>query len=62
MGILAWTFGTLGGLCAVMGIIIALKVVEAAQVAGLDWMFWFVLGAILLLISIAFTVGRASYE
>ncbi|GAG88334.1 unnamed protein product [marine sediment metagenome] len=62
MGGLAWLFGTLGGLCMVMGIIIAVKVIEAAQVAGLDWMFWFVLSGILLLGCIAFAVGRSAYE
>ena len=61
MGMLAWTFGSLGGLCAVMGIIVALEVIKVAQVAGLDWMFWFVLSAILLLVCIAFNTGR-SYE
>ncbi len=56
MGMLAWTFGTLGGLCAVMGIIIVVEVIP--EVAALTWMFWFALSAILLLISIAFAVGR----
>ena len=62
MGILAWTFGTIGGLCAVMGIITAAEVVP---VLGADFtvMFWMVLSAILLLISIAFAVGRSGgYE
>jgi len=58
---LAWIFGTLGGLCAVMGIIIAVEVIP--EVAALTWMFWFALGAILLLISIAFVVGGSGgYE
>ena len=59
MGMLAWIFGIIGGLCAVMGIIIALEVIKAAQVAGLDWMFWLMLSAIMLLIAIAFSVGRS---
>jgi len=56
MGMLAWTFGILGGLCAVMGIITAVEVIP--EYAGLTWMFWLVLSAILLLVSIAFAVGR----
>jgi len=60
MGTLAWSFGTLGGLCAVMGIITAVKVIP--EFAALTWMFWLVLSAILLLISIAFTIGRSGYE
>ena len=61
MGELAWTFGIFGGLCAVMGIITAVAIIP--EVAALTWMFWFVLSAILLLVCIAFTVGRGSgYE
>ena len=60
MGALAWIFGALGGLCAVMGIITALAVVP--EVAALTWMFWFVLSGILLLTCIAFTVGRSVSE
>ncbi len=57
MGGLAWLAGMLGGLCAVMGIVTA---VEVAPLLGAEftWMFWFVLSAILLLMSIAFAVGR----
>ena len=57
MGTLALIFGILGGLCTVMGIITATELVpEAAmvpEVAGLTWLFWFVLSATLLLICIA---------
>ncbi len=60
MGVLAWIFGGLGGLCAVMGIITAVAVVP--EVAALTWTFWLVLSAILLLASIAFAVGRGGYE
>ena len=60
MGILAWIFGGLGGLCTVMGIITAVKVIP--EVAALTWMFWLVLSAILLLICIAFAVSRGGYE
>ena len=60
MGVLAWIFGTLGGLCAVMGIVTAVKVIP--EVAALTWMFWLVLSAILLLICIACAIGRSAYE
>ena len=61
MGMLAWIFGILGGLCAVWGTITATGVVS--EYAGLTWMFWMVLGAILLLASIALTLGSgSSYE
>ena len=64
MGALAGTFGTLGGLCTVMGIITALEVIT--DYAGLGWMFWLVLAAILFLVTIAFSLGRggssSSYE
>ncbi len=61
MGIAAWIFGAIGGLCAVMGIITATAVIP--EFAGLTWMFWLVLSGILLLASIAFTIGRGSgYE
>ena len=57
MGMLAWIFGVIGGLCAVMGIITAAGVVPLLG-AEFTWMFWLVLSAIVLLISIAFAVGR----
>jgi len=61
MGMSALIFGVLGGLCAVMGIITATEAVP--EYAGLTWMFWMVLGGILLLASIVFTIGRgSSYE
>ncbi len=60
MGMLAWIFGILGGLCMVMGIITAVAVIP--EVAALTWMFWLVLSAILVLICIAFAMGRGSYE
>ncbi|MBA7716922.1 hypothetical protein ES703_126007 [subsurface metagenome] len=56
MVVLAWIFGAIGGLCAVWGIVTATEVVS--EYAGLTWMFWMVLSGILLLASIAFTVGR----
>jgi len=56
MGVLSWVFGIFGGLCAVMGIITATEVIP--EYGGLTWIFWFVLSIILLLGSIAFSVGR----
>jgi len=61
MGTLAWVFGCLGGLCMVMGIITVLEVIPLV-VTGFTGMFWMVLSAILLLISIAFAVGRGVSE
>ena len=59
MALLAWIFGGIGGLCAVMGIITAVAVVP--EFVGLTWTFWFSLSAILLLASIAFAVGRTEF-
>lgn len=61
MGILAWIFGALGGLSAVMGIITAVEVVPLLA-AALTAMFWLALGGVLLLASIAFAVARSEYE
>jgi len=56
----AWIFGILGGLCAVMGIITAAAVIpEFAELSG---MFWLVLSGVLLLASIAFSVGGSGGE
>ena len=62
MGMSAWIFGILGGLCAAMGIITATAVIP--EFAELTWLFWLVLSGILLLTSIAFTIGGGggSYE
>ncbi len=62
MGTTALIFGIVGGLCAAMGVVTALEVVPLFG-AQLTWIFWFVLGAILLLICIAFALGRGGgYE
>ncbi len=58
MGMLAWIFGIIGGLCAVMGIITAFGVVPLLG-DELTTMFWLVVSAIMLLGSIAFAVGRS---
>ncbi len=61
MGMLAWLFGSIGGLCAVMGIITALAMVP--EYAGLTWGFWLAISAILLLATIAFAIGaRGQYD
>jgi uncharacterized integral membrane protein len=60
MKTLAAIFGTLGGLCTVMGIVVAVKVIP--EYAGLTWVFWFVLAAILFLITIAFNVSRGGND
>jgi len=57
MGMLAWIFGILGGLCMVMGIITVAKVIPLV-LTDFTGMFWMVLSAVLLLISIASAVGR----
>ena len=61
MGMMAAIAGAVGGLCAVMGIVIALEV-DLPLSDQLTWMFWFVLSAILLLASIALAVGRGGQE
>ncbi len=57
MGTIAAILGGIGGLCAVMGIITALEVIDPVT-DQLTWMFWFVLAGILLLSTIAIQTGR----
>ncbi len=61
MAILAWFFGSLGGLCAVMGIITAAEVIP---LLGKEFttMFWLTLSAVLLLACIAAAVAHSGYE
>ncbi len=62
MGAIAAIVGGIGGLSAVMGIVTAAEIVPLLG-TQFTWMFWFVLSAILLLASIAFTLGRGGgYE
>jgi hypothetical protein len=61
MGALAWTFGAVGGLCMVMGIITAAEVVPLLG-SEFTSMFWLALAAVLFLACIAFAVGRSRYE
>ena len=64
MAILAWVFGILGGLCAVMGILTAVEVIPLLTELppAFTSMFWLTLGAVLLLGCIAAAVSRSSYE
>ena len=61
MGWLAWIFGVLGGLSTVMGVITALRVVPLLD-ATFTSMFWLALAGVLLLICIAFALGRGVGE
>jgi len=68
MGTTALIFGLVGGLCAVMGVVTAMGVDTIAGIVPLvsatyAWVFWFAVSVILLLICIAFALGRGgSYE
>ena len=61
MGTIAAIIGGIGGLSAILGIITVAEVLPPFN-EQLTWMFWFVLSAILLLASIAISVGRGGYE
>jgi hypothetical protein len=58
MGIISAIVGGVGGLCAVMGILIAFDVAAEIDINNLGWMFWFILSVILLVGSIAMAQGR----
>ncbi len=60
MTTLAWIFGIVGGLCAAMGIATAAGVVPSTLTVGEQFTatFWMLISAVLLLIAIAFAVGR----
>lgn len=64
MGILAWVFGSLGGLCALTGILAATEAIpELAELpAAFTPMFWLALSAVLMLACVAFAVSSAEYE
>ena len=57
MGTIAAIIGAIGGLCAVIGIVTTFEVMPPLG-EQFTWMFWFVLSAILLLASIACSVGH----
>jgi hypothetical protein len=59
MGFFSAIIGTLGGLCAVVGILDAADVMPSSiGTTAMNWSFWFMLGGVLLLGSIALSVGR----
>lgn len=58
MGIAALITGILGGLCAVMGGLDAFEVLPDTIDLAVDWTFWLPAAAILLLGSIAFSLGN----
>ncbi len=62
MRTLALISGILGGLCAVMGIVIASGAETSYLSEGFTAMFWLALGAVFLLGSIAAAVSRSSRE
>lgn len=61
MGLLAWIFGALGGLCAVVGIITVAEVIPTLG-SEFTWVFWFGLAGILLLACIAAAIGGGAHE
>jgi len=58
MGTIAAILGSIGGLCAVLGIVIVAEV-ELPLGEQFTWEFWFLLSAILILGSIALSLGRS---
>jgi hypothetical protein len=58
MGIAAAFVGGIGGLCAIMGFVNALDVVDFGLGEQFTTMFWFALAAVLLLGSIALSQGH----
>lgn len=60
MGLVSAIVGGLGGLCAIFGILIAMEVVtDNIILISVGWVFWLVLSVILLLGSIALSVGKS---
>ena len=64
MAIFAWVFGSLGGLCAITGILAATEAIpELAKLpAAFTPMFWLAISIVLMLTCIAFAVGSTEYE
>jgi hypothetical protein len=59
MGIFAAIIGALGGLSAVAGVLNAADVLpNNIEFMTVDWTFWFMLAGVLLLASIALSVGN----
>ena len=61
MGIAAAIIGCVGGLSAILGILTILEV-QLNIGDQFTWMFWLVLSAVLLLASIALSVGRGQSQ
>ncbi len=60
MGIAALLTGILGGLCTVYGALDAFDVLPAsASLTRVDWVFWLMAAAVLLLGTIALLMGRS---
>jgi hypothetical protein len=57
MGIFAAILGGIGGLCAIFGIVTILDVITLDLRVDLTWDFWLIISAVLLLASIAISVG-----
>jgi hypothetical protein len=61
MGIIAAILGGIGGLAGILGVITALDVLEEPIITKLgdgEYIFWFFVAAILLLGSIAMSLGK----
>ncbi len=59
MGFMAALLGSIGGLCAVFGILLAADVITAdMNPINVSWDFWFMLAGVLLLGAIALLLGR----
>ena len=61
MGVIAWILGTIGGLCAVMGIITATEVVPLFG-DSLTVEFWLMLSIVLFLACIASVISPRGSE
>ena len=60
MGIAALVIGIIGGLCGVMGVITSFDILDDQVISKLgnsEYMFWFLASGVLLLGSIAISVG-----
>ena len=60
MGIAALVIGIIGGLCGVMGVITSFDILDDPIISKLgsgEYMFWFLAAGVLLLGSIAISVG-----
>ena len=59
MGFMAAIIGSIGGICAVIGVLIAAEIIPGdIALADFGWDFWFMLAGVLLLGSIALLLGK----